>query len=393
MNGPRLAYVCSDPGIPPDGTKGASIHFREFGRALVRSGFDVQACTSRAPGSRFDHFPLRVHGRASSLGGDRISRELLDLTDQGAMVRGLGRLEPHDAVYERYSLFGLAGLTHAQRRGLPFFLEVNAPLWEEALAYRDLALAGTARALARDLFMRATRVLVVSKGLALRLEGLGVPRERIVLFANGVSPSFLQAEPAARRPAPLANRPIMTFVGSLKPWHGIEFLLEGFERLSQRTDVGLWIVGHGPLAEAVDRVCARYPDRVVRTPVVPHAVVPSILRASDIAVAPYTTDSPHYFCPLKVVEALATGTPVLASDVPATRDLDLDGAVFQWFRAGNLDAFVAAACATLRDLDARKQQAAERNPDVVRRRFTWDRRAVELARLVRAHRHSVAGAA
>src|SRR2546426_12362477 len=50
----------------------------------------------------------------------------------------------YDLVYERYSLWSLAGMEHAATAGIPGLLEVNAPLIEEQAAYRGLRDAGGA---------------------------------------------------------------------------------------------------------------------------------------------------------------------------------------------------------------------------------------------------------
>lgn len=376
----RLAYVCSDPGIPPDGTKGASVHFREFGRALQAVGFDVQACVTREPQRPFTEFPVTVAAKAKrSTGNDRVAKELRQLVDQGPMLDALERMAVPDLVYERYSLWGLAGLAHARSRDLPFFLEVNAPLWEEARSYRNLALARAAKAVARDLFEHATRILVVSTALGDRLVQEGVRPDRIVHFPNGVAPAFRQPRPPAARPAALEGRPVLLFVGSFKPWHGIEFLLDAFQELLSRSDAALWLVGDGPLASTVDALQARYPDRIVRTPAVAHDEVPGVLRAADAIVVPYTPDAPDYFCPLKTVEALAVGVPILASDVTANKGLNLDAAAIKWFEAGARQSFVAAALDLLENRAAEAARAADANPRVVDERFTWAQRGRELA--------------
>lgn len=376
----RVAYVCSDPGIPPDGTKGASVHFREFGRALQTVGFDVDACMRREPRKPFTEFPLTVAAKARrSTVSDRIAKELRQLVDQGPMLDALERMAAPDLVYERYSLWGLAGLAHARSRDLPFFLEVNAPLWEEARSYRNLALARAAKAVAQDLFEHATRILVVSTALGDRLVREGVRPERIVHFPNGVAPAFRQPGPPARRPAALGERPVLLFVGSFKPWHGIEFLLEAFEELISSSDAALWLVGDGPLAASVDALQTRYPDRIVRTPAVAHHEVPGVLRAADAIVVPYTPDAPDYFCPLKTVEALAVGVPILASDVTANKGLKLDDAAVNWFEAGGRESFVTAALRFLENRDGEATRAADANPRVVDERFTWAQRGRELA--------------
>jgi glycosyltransferase involved in cell wall biosynthesis len=49
--------------------------------------------------------------------------------------------------------------------------------------------------------------------------------------------------------------------------------------------------------------------------------VPRYLAAMDIAVAPYLPNERFYFSPLKVVEAMASGLPVIASDFEPVRDM------------------------------------------------------------------------
>ena len=377
----RLAYVCADAGIPPDGAKGASVHFRELGRALVREGYDVQAVTRRPPTGAWNDFPLRAVGGGGRGVPDPLVRELAELTDQRGLAEALTECGPVQAVYERYSLWGLSGLRHARALGVPFFLEVNAPLWEEAERYRALALGAPARAVARELFRRASRVLVVSAPLRDRIIAEGAEPDRVIVFPNGVAPAFLEDTAPADVPTALRGRFILTFVGSLKPWHGIEMLLDAVLALPTSLNVGLWVVGDGPEAPRVDEAARLHPDRVVRTASVPHEQVPSVLRASDATVAPYTSSSPTYFCPLKVVEAFAAGVPLLASAVPAVQRLDLRGLTLGTFQPGSRNSFRCALERLLADPTAARA-SADHNRSVARGRFTWDQRARELGALL-----------
>ena len=377
----RLGYLCADPGIPPDGTKGASVHFREMGRALSRNGFDLAGVSHRSPLPGWVEFPLRSPASTRAKVSGTLARELEVLTHQTPIVEALESYGPLDALYERYSLFGLAGLRYASASGVPFLLEVNAPLWEEALAFRSLALEASAKAVAQELFRRATLVLVVSDGLRRRVIEEGADPERVVVFPNGVAPSFLVDAAPAPRPESFGHRRILTFVGSLKPWHGIEMLLEAVMGLPDEFPLSLWVVGDGPEAHRVDALAAEFPHRIHRTPAVAHEEVPAILRASDLTVAPYTPASPTYFCPLKVIEAFAVGVPLLASDVEAVQGLDLRGLDYTGFTPGSAQDFREVLGRTLADLPAAKSRARQ-NRDVAQRRFTWDRRAIELGEFI-----------
>ncbi len=385
MGVPKLAYVCTDQGIAPDGAKGASVHYREMGQALVESGVDVEAVVRRAPRLPFDRFPLQVANQTErrdrrAMPHDPVATELEALIDQSGVLRALERTAPVDAVYERYSITGLAGLAYARRHHVPFVLEVNAPLWEEAHRYRSLSLVNLAHAVATELFTHATHILAVSEAMERRVVAEGADPSRVHVFPNGVNARFLKATQAARAPQPLTGKKLLVFVGSLKPWHGVEFLLDAF--LAARSDdVGLWIVGDGPLRSAVEAAARKHPNRIVYEGAVDHEDIPHILQAADAVVAPYTNESPDYFCPLKVVEALATGVPILAARVPAVRDLGVDAADIRWFKADSVSDFDRALRALFSHLP-QARRAARNNRAIARDHFTWQRRVTQLCDLL-----------
>jgi glycosyltransferase involved in cell wall biosynthesis len=306
-----VAYLCADPGIPPDKTKGASVHFRSLASAFADVGVSLDVFMARS--GTFDAYaphrgrvvePVRRRGLAG---------ELALIAHSQAMYAALSDAGPHQAVYERLSLFGLAGLMHARELGAPLLLEVNAPLWREAALFRSLELAATAKGICTDAMHGAKHVLPVSTMLADELIADGVPSSRIEVVGNGTDVSaFANARPA-RKPPNCEGRPTLLFLGSLKPWHGIGFLLEAFVALRQKRDCALWIVGDGPERELVARAQLAMPNDIAHTPAVAHEDVPSVLHAADVCVAPYTKDAPTYFSPLKVVEVLAAGRPLLAS--------------------------------------------------------------------------------
>src|SRR2546430_5907400 len=173
-------------------------------------------------------------------------------------------------------------------------------------------------------------------------------------------------------------------VGSMKPWHGLDVLVEAFARLHERApDARLLLVGDGPARAAVcAELSARGLTGVVHCTgaVAPHEV-PGLVTSADVAVAPYPDASRFYFSPLKVYEYMAAGRAVVASRVGQLETViqhDVNGLLC----APGDSAALAAALARLQrepELGARLGRAARAN---VLRGHTWEAvatRVLELA--------------
>lgn len=314
----RVAYVCADPGIPVFGAKGASVHVQEITRALLRRGADVAMLATRIGGDvpcglqDVDVRPLPAAPRGAP--AEREAR-LLALNDD--VHAGLDALGHADCVYERFSLFAHAGMEHARAAGIPGILEVNAPLIDEQAEHRVLVDRAGAEEAAGRAFAAARLIVAVSAAVRDWLELWPQARGKVHVVGNGVDPGRFRARPHAHEHFTVG------FLGTLKPWHGLETLIGAFARLHDaRPDARLLLVGDGPEATPLRGLLARrgLDDVVELTGAVDPAEVPRRLAAMDVAVAPYPDLRPFYFSPLKLVEYAAAGLPVVCSDVG---DLDL----------------------------------------------------------------------
>jgi len=345
----RITYVCADPGVPVFGVKGASVHVQEMLRAFQRRGDQVELVCARQGGEPpADLRAVRLH-------------EVGD--DDAAVAAELMARPDVELVYERYSLAGRAGMAHAAALCVPGVLEVNSPLIDEQQRHRTLADRGAAERVLRVAVAGASTVACVSEPVAHWVRGL-TSATNLVVAPNGVD--VARVRPATRSP----DGPFTVgFVGSFKPWHDLETLLEA---VALTPDVRLLLVGDGPTREQCE-LRVRKPDltgRVDFTGSRPPAEIPQLLHQMHVGVATTPSDAGGYFSPLKVLEYLAAGLPVAATRTGPVETLVTDDYDALLVPAGDVPS-LAAALGRLRDDGALRARlgAAARRTALGR---TWD---------------------
>ncbi len=366
----RIAYLCTDPGVPVFGRKGASVHVQAVVRALRAAGHEV-ALVARRFGDDVpaDLTGLERHPLPPLVASDVAAREREALDGEAAVADRLRRLGSIDLVYERYALWSAAGMRTARTLGVPGVLEVNAPLIDEQGAHRALVARDAATDRSEAAFAAATRIVAVSDGVRAYVEGFEAEPGKVVVVPNGVDPSRYV-------PTPPRERPTFTvgFVGTLKPWHGLGALAEGFAALHRRhPDARLLVVGDGPerpaLEACLDELGVR--DAAIMAGARPPDEVPAWLARMDVATAPYPPQAGFYFSPLKVFEYLATGLPLVASRIGQLEDLLEHGATCLFAEPGDPASLADALTALRGDLGLRRA-LAHAGRVLVARDHTWD---------------------
>ena len=206
---------------------------------------------------------------------------------------------------------------------------------------------------------RAAAIAAVSASTAGALEAIGVPRARVHITPNG-----LTRLPAAEDP-PVPERPFVLMVGTLEPRKGHELLLQAVA--AAPTDVGIVFAGPPNGRDTELRALADHLGLGVRLTIlgrVGDGVLAGLYRDATLLCMPSLGEG----FGLPVLEAMAAGAPVLASDLPALREVA--GAAAEFFPPGDTTALAASLTGLLHDPDrlaelrARGQRRAER--------FTWE---------------------
>lgn len=326
----RIALVCPyDLSVPG----GVQSHVQQLAAALRDLGDEVALL---APGPGPDHIGL---GRSV---GIPFNDSVAPVAASPAVLARTGRvlrdLAP-DVVHVHEPLVPWVG--PAAVRAAPRAVVLTFHAWSR----RD-RLYRAARPLGRALLRRAAVAIAVSDAAAsYHAAALGVPVNRFAVVPNGVDVErFATAAPLPEIVD--ADRPTLLFVGRLERRKGLETLVRAFTRLkADRPDLRLYVVGDGPER---DRCQALLPARLRADMIFLGRVaaedLPRFQASCDVYVAPALGGESFG---IVLLEAMAAGRPVIASDIPGYRTVARDGVQARLVPPGDVDALVAAIRALL----------------------------------------------
>lgn len=227
------------------------------------------------------------------------------------------------------------------------------------------------RPLKRWVIMKAAKLAVVSEAMkSYSTDNLKVPSEHIVVAPMGVD---LENKFKVSVTPRYSNR--IVFVGRLVEKKGVNVLIQAFSQLIKSgLEAELFIVGDGVRFGELQRLATKLKvsDSVVFTGGVCNKQVSEILSTSSIAVVPsvVSESGDQEGLGLVLIEALGCGCAVLASDLPAIKDVIIDGETGLTFQAGSVEDLARSLSRLLSDR-ALRSKLAVRGRKFVMSKYDW----------------------
>lgn len=362
--------------------RGCHVRILEEVRALRPLGIDTTVVTYHLdrdpPDVAVERIPRVPWVRRLGVGpsAHKFYLDLLLLLKAGRVTRRFRPQVIHAHLHEGAWI----GRLLARRFGLPLVADLQGSLTDELAGHGWRLLARALAPLERRIVRAADRLLVSSAGFARELEARwGVPGERIVLLPDGVDVERFHPDHEAnrlRREWGLDGKRVVVFLGVLTEYQGVDWLLEAVPRVAREVpDVHFLVMGY-PNEERYRRLArdrglapwTSFPGRIE------YGRAPEVLCAGQVAVAPKLSLTEANG---KVLNYMAAGLPVVASDTPVNRELL--GDLGAYARPGDVEGLAHALTGLLRD-GARGRMLGKALRERAESRFSWPALAHRIAR-------------
>jgi glycosyltransferase involved in cell wall biosynthesis len=384
----RILYTAFDVVPSP---KGASTHITYFVRGLVEAGYRVTLITAGDPDlPEYDTYFGATILRAP-LGHDlNFLKRALAFSDY--VLAHLVGAEPYSLVHFRSIWSGFPLAEARSQFGYKTVYEVNGlPSIEIKYHYPALDNAPVLDKIKEQELATlhlADAVICPSRVTQEYIASFNVPRHKITVIPNGIDPDLFQ--PRSCLTPEIADLPTLLYLGTLADWQGLATLVAAVPHVLTDFPFRLRIVGRGRGRHR--KVLARYirklglDEHISIEPAVPHQAVPGLIRQASLGIAPLGFNDRNVTqgcCPIKLLEYMACGLPVVASNLPVVRELarpDVEALLFTPDDALDLARAIRAVLADPVLAGRLAACAADR----AHREFTWQRAQQRLLAVYRS---------
>lgn len=287
-------------------------------------------------------------------------------------------------IYQRYSINNTTGNIIANTLKKPLIIEYNgSEVWIRDNWGKGLKNIDLLKKIENKILQTASYITCVSKTLELELLNLGIPKSKILLNPNCVDLNEYRHTVDGEKQYPIklyGAKRVIGFVGSFGKWHGVHLLVEAFEKVIQETsfnDVHLLLIGTGETYHEISNLVdqKQLGERVSLTGLVEREKIPTMLKSCDVLVSPQVPNkdgSAFFGSPTKLFEYMASGVPIVASDLDQIGEILSHEKNALLFKPNDINSMAEAIRRILNNPEL-AQTLSENAFDLAAQEFTWEK--------------------
>lgn len=285
-----------------------------------------------------------------------------------------------DIIHAHNSLiFGEVAEQLSRKSNKPFILELHGPRSKSSAEALGRIKAWHIRRVDRKLLGHCDHIITLTQRVKeWMLNSYKLPESKITVVPNGADVEQFSLENRRKlKVEELKERldvsgRIVMYAGIMDKINGIEDLARVIpDIIQERRDICFVFVGQRPQARRLAVLAKEYPQNVKFLPMVPYQEMPAYYQMCDLFVIPRpSTISSETVTPLKLLEVMAMGRPVLGSNVGGISEVIRDGENGYLFEKGNLESLKKSL---LEVLATDSTQIGNKARKTIVERYTWDR--------------------
>jgi PEP-CTERM/exosortase A-associated glycosyltransferase len=287
----------------------------------------------------------------------------------------------HPDVIHAHSpvLCAIPAILTAKIHRIPIVYEIRA-FWEDAAVaskkFSEMSsIYWAIRTIETYVCKRVDRVVTICQAMKSDLVLRGISQDKIFVVPNGVDPIVFENKdknPNLVSRLGLEEKFVFGYIGTFYDFEGVDDLVDAFHKLhEQEENVALLLVGGGETEGAIKERLKKFnADHIIFVGKVPHEKVFDYYTLVDVMIYPRkSTRVTEMTTPLKPLEAMALGKPIICSSVGGMVELvGIDNGLY--FKPGNVNELIECCMRLIRNPLLRKQ-IGEKGRNRALRERTW----------------------
>lgn len=288
-------------------------------------------------------------------------------------------------ILARSTDFDVTAIYVAKNYKAKLIYEINTPMFYERGVIKQEPMIKQIEAWEKRIIDSSDSVYVVSKVCRDMLcDHYHIPKEKFVVIPNGYMGELYHESDGERKKIRdkirfnegLTDKFVVTFVGSLKIWHGIRSFCETAQAMETEKDVVFLVLGDGETHDMIADYANTHSNMIFKGKV-NLETMKEYLYASDLGIMPYEKKENFYYSPLKMYDMIGAGVPFIGTRIGQIEEYSLSE-LSDDFLCNNSSVY--SFCAAIRNLKSNSFMLENMRRQVNERKAyaSWDKRSQNL---------------
>lgn len=288
-------------------------------------------------------------------------------------------------VIARSTVFDITAIYVAKAFKAKLVYEINTPMFYECGVIKKDPLIRAIEKWEKKILEASNYVYIVSSICRDMLcTQYGIEKDKFLVIPNGyMGELYIETQNERerirneiRKKEKIGDKFVVTFLGSLKVWHGIDSFCKIAAQLDKNDDICFLVLGDGDMHDMIAEYADNHSNMLFKGKV-SLEVMKQYLYASDLGIMPYENKANFYYSPLKMFDMIGAGLPFIGTAVGQIEEYCYRN-LNKEFLCINPSVAEYEQMITELQKNRKKFSVMQNKVRIIRNKCTWESRALEL---------------